>query len=210
MWNLGQIRDRLGERLAETDTTFWGTQARDNAINEAQRFVAAVTKGVPATVSGNVDTTTPYLTAPGKLLGDYVSAGRVDGGRALTYVRVEDANRGFPNWPTYQGAPRWVIPAPNEGRLYVVPAPATPTAVTINASVLPADVTGDSDFLFNNEPTMEKYQGVVLMVAATLLLYQERYDQDAERFYQHAVQEMQNLGVAPAEIPPMPQVVQDG
>lgn len=201
MWNLSQIRARLGDRLAETSEEFWDTTSREYAINEAQRFVAAVTKGVPQTISGSVDSSTPYLTVTGKLLGDYEAAGRVTGGRALGYVPIEAADRGFPTWPTFTGTPRWVIPAPHEDRVYLVPKPDVSTSVTVNISVLPEDLSADGDELFGGEEVMEKYQGVVLNIAASLCLLRERYDGDAERFYQFAIQELQNLGVNPEEIP---------
>jgi hypothetical protein len=211
MWNLSQARTHLGNRLAEESEVFWPATERDAAINEAQRFIAAVTKGVPLTLSGPVDSTTPYLTVSGKLLGEYPAAGRILGGAALRYANQRVADSVFPGWATAIGAPRWVIPAPHESRVYLAPSPITPMAVSVHVSVLPDDLAGDSDQLFGGELVMEKYQGALLNIAASLLLLKERYDGDAERFYQFAVQEMQAVGLDPASIPPLPrQVTQDG
>jgi len=211
VWTLSQARTHLSNRLAEESTVFWSSAQRDAAINEAQRFIAAVTRGVPLTASGAVDTTTRYLAISGKLLGEYPTAGRIAGGAALRYVPQEVADAIFPDWMTAVGMPRWVIPAPNESRVYLAPVPTTSLAVAVNVSILPADLSADGDALFADEVVMEKYQGALLNIAASLLLLKERYDQDAERFYQFAVQEMQAVGVDPARIPPLPrQVAQDG
>ena len=210
MWTLGQARTRLGERLAEVSVVFWTEDERDHALNEAQRFVAAVTKGVPLTLSGSVDTDTPYLPVTGTLLGEYAVAGRVDGGRSLNFVSQEAADRGFPTWTTFVGTPRWIIPAANEDRVYLSPAPTFATPVTVNVSVLPPEMGVSGDILFGDATVMEKYQGVVLNIAAALSLLKERYDGDAERFYQFARQELQDLGVTPASIPQTVQEVPSG
>lgn len=208
MWTLGQTRDRLRERLAEESTVFWGSDERDHAINEAQRFVAAVTRGVPLSITGPVDSLAPYLSLTGvKILGEYPAAGRILGGAALRYANQQIADTVFPNWTTAIGSPRWVIPAPHEDRVYLAPAPINPMAVTVQVSVLPADLSGDGDPLFGGVSVMEKFQGATLNIAASLLLLKERYDGDAERFYQFAVQEMQALGLDPASIPALPRQV---
>jgi len=213
MWNLSQLRTRLQERLAEESSVFWSVTERDSAVNEAQRFISSVTKGVPSSTSGSVSTSTPYVAFTGKLGGEYVSAGWVVGGgtQALNNIRVDQANMAFPEWAQAVGTPRWAILIPDEQRVYISPTPATPIEVSVKVSVLPDDLTDTTDELFNGEPIMEKYQGALLNIAAALLLLKERYDGDAERFYQFAIQEMQSLGVNPTEIPPLPrQAVQDG
>jgi hypothetical protein len=58
--------------------------------------------------------------------------------------------------------------------------------------------------VFNGEEVMEKYQGALLNFSAAMLLLKERYDGDAERFWQFAMQEMQMLGIDPAKIPNSP------
>ena len=207
MWTLGQTRDRVRERLAEESTVFWSTGERDNAINEAQRFIAALTRGVPLTLSGPVATAQNYLTVAGKLLGDYPAAGNILGGASLRYANPQIADTVFPSWRTAIGSPRWVIPAPHESRVYLAPTPVNPMAVVVNVSVLPDDLVGDGNPLFGGVQVMEKYQGALLNIAISLLLLKERYDGDAERFYQFAVQELQTVGVDPASIPPLPRQV---
>jgi hypothetical protein len=100
---------------------------------------------------------------------------------------------------------------PSEDRIYFTPTPTSAVDVSARVSVLPADLENDSDVVFGGEEVMEKYQGALLNVAAAYLLLKERYDGDAERFYQFAVQELQAVGLDPARIPQAPrQVTQDG
>jgi len=210
VWDLATTRTRLGERLAEESTVFWDATERDDAINDAQRFIAAVTRGVPQTLTGSVSQATPYLAVSGKLLGDYVTAGQVDGGRALGFTVQELADRAYPGWRTAEGTPRWAVVAPDESRVYLTPTNTVADAVTVKVSVLPADLAADSDELFGGETVMEKYQGPLLSMAAAFLLLKERYDQDAERFYQFAIQEISALGVDPARIPPLREAAPNG
>lgn len=210
MWNLDQTRTHLGNRLAEASVTFWSNDERDAAINDAQRLIAAITRGVPAQVTGTVDQTTPYLTAPGKLLGEYVSAGNVVGGSALSYVPLEAADRLYPAWRTQTGTPRWVIVAPQEARVYLAPTTVAGNAVLTWVSILPPTLVGDSDELFAGSQVMEKFQSPLLNVACAYLLLKERYDGDAERFYQMAIQEIQMLGIDPARIPPLREAAPNG
>lgn len=210
MWTLGEARTHLSNRLAEASPTFWSSAERDTAINDAQRFIAAVTRGVPSEVTGTVSTTTPYLAAPGKLLGEYVTAGRVVGGSALSTVPLEAADRLYPGWPTHVGTPRWVIAAPQEARVYFAPVTVAGNAVSAWVSILPADLSADGDSLFGGEQVMEKYQSPLLNIAAAYMLLKERYDGDAERFYQFGVQEIQSLGVDPARIPPLREAAPNG
>jgi hypothetical protein len=97
--------------------------------------------------------------------------------------------------------------AVNEDRVYLSPTSEAAVPVTVNVSVLPADLVGDNDQLYLGEETMEKYLNATINVAASILLLKERYDGDAERFYQFAIQDLQQLGVAPEEIPPIPRQV---
>ena len=210
MWDLATTRTRLGERLAEASTVFWGPTERDDAINDAQRFISAVTRGLSQTLTGTVSQSTPYLTVTGRLLGEYVSAGQVTGGRALAYITQEVADRADPGWRTAYGTPRWAVVAPDERRVYLTPTTNAGDAVTVKVSVLPNDLTADSSELFGGVLIMEKYQAPLVTMAAAFLLLKERYDQDAERFYQFAVQELSSLGVEPARIPPLREVAQSG
>jgi hypothetical protein len=204
MWTLSETRTHLGNRLAEESTVFWSDDERDAAINHAQRLIATATHGVPATVTGPVSTGTNYLTTTGKVLGVYEHAGRVVGGPALSYAAsMASANAIYPGWADAVGEPRWVMPAINESRVYLAPVPAVPVNVTVYVSVIPADVVGDSDPLFANATTMERYQGAVINLAAALLFLKERYEQDAERFWQLGLQEMQIAGTDSRRLPPM-------
>ena len=206
MWTLSEVRQKLTQRLAEEANVFWTAAERDSAINEAQRFIAAITNGVSTVVSGVIDKNFPYLTAPGKLLNMYEIAGWVAGPKleALRAIPVASANLIDPGWVNRRGRPRWLLVNPAEKRLYFSPSPHDPIEVSARVSVLPDDMEDDSDPLFNGEQVMQKYQGALLNVAAALLLLKERYDGDAERFYAFAVNELTSLGVEPARIPERP------
>jgi len=91
----------------------------------------------------------------------------------------------------------------------VTPIPTAGTTVYVTVSILPADMSADSDELFDGVDAMEQYQGAIVNFAASLALLKERYDGDAERFYKFAVQEMQQVGVNPQEIPPFREVATD-
>jgi hypothetical protein len=114
------------------------------------------------------------------------------------------ANQVDPGWSVRVGVPRWVLVEPSEDRVYFSPTPAADVAVSARVAVLPAELTDDTDVVFNGEEVMEKYQGALLNFAAAMLLLKERYDGDSERFWQFAVQEMQMLGIDPAKIPKSP------
>lgn len=208
MWTLSEARERLGRRLAEETATFWDTTERNNAINEAQRFIAAITKGVPQQLTGAVVTATPYLSITGKVVGEFTTSGRIDDGAALRPVAIEVADVQDPNWRTRAGTPRWIVVDAGEERVYVTPVPSTSTDITVNVAVIPPDVTVDSTELFGGALVMEQYLGALLNVAASLCLLRERYDGDAERFFQFAMQELQALGVDPARIPKFGEVAQ--
>ena len=208
MWTLSEIRDKLSERLGETSTTFWTAIERTGYINEGQRFVASLTRGVPSTVSQVVNTSTPTIALPGKTFNAAATMGEIDGGRVLPVVTIERANLVSPNWRSLSGRPFWIVLDIPTATARVTPVPSTDTNVSLTVSIYPSDLSSDSDELFNGTDAMEKYQGVVLNMAASLALLKERYDGDAERFYQFAIQELQQLGISPQEIPPFRQVVE--
>lgn len=206
MWTLLEARTRLSNRLAETGNTFWTANERRDALNDAQRFLAAVTKGCPETLLGDVDVTQPYLEVQGKLVGDYATGGWVagEGLRSLRAVTDVVADTIDPLWGQRKGTPRWLVISPHENRVYVTPAPKTPTPASLTVAVIPPDLVEDGEEVFGGEPVMEKYQGPLINIAAALLLLKERYDGDAERFWGFAIQELQALGVDPATLPPLP------
>lgn len=201
MWTLEELRSALSDRLGETSITFWSDGDRDWYLNEAQRMVAAVTRGIQSEVSGSVDSSSRTLTLPTKVLNGSASMGYVENGRALSVVEVDRANLISPNWRTLVGSPLWVILDLPADIAYVSPAPSFAVTVYLSVSVLPTDMSADSDELFDGVEIMEKYQGTVLNFAAALALLKERYDGDAERFYQFGMQELQALGVKPTDIP---------
>ena len=206
IWTLSDLKTRLGERLAETGTTFWGEAERTSMLNEAQRYIAAITKGVPETVSGSVDSSTPYVALPDQALDIHSDGAYVDGGNSLRAVPKELLDRIDPQWRKRTAAsPQWVAVDTASQRVYVTPKPTSSKTLNVVVAVLPDDMSLDSDEPFDGHGPMEKYQGAIVQYATVLALLKERYDQDAERFYQFFQQEMVNLGNDPASIPPMPQ-----
>jgi hypothetical protein len=205
MWTLSDLKTRLGERLAETGTTFWGDTERTSVLNEAQRLIAAITKGVPQTVTGTVNTTTPHVALPAQALDIHSDGSFITGGNALRAVPKELLDRIDPRWRRRTGEEAiWIAVDTAAQRVYVVPQPTTSKTLNVVVAVLPDDMALDSDKPFDGHGPMEKYQGAIVQYATVLSLLKERYDQDAERFYGFFQREMQNLGVNPADIPPMP------
>lgn len=210
MWTLATARDRVSSRVGEDSPVFWSETDRNDAINDAQRFIAAVTNGVPLTTAGTVDESAPYLEVAGSIAGMHGSAGRIAGGAALSMVRIDVADMHFPGWRTYAGSPRWVIVDTGTSRAYLAPVPTSPTSVEVTVSVIPDDLTSDSETLFGGIESMSKYLGALVNYAAAMLLLRERFDGDAERFYQFAVQELVQAGVDPARVPPLKAQPQEG
>jgi len=169
-------------------------------------MVAAITRGIHSEVSGTVSTSSRTLTLPAKFLNGSAAMGYVDGGRALSVVDIETANRISPNWRTLVGGPLWIVLDVMGDSAYVTPAPQSSKTVYLTVSVLPTDMSADSDEVFDGADSMEKYQGTVINFAATLALLKERYDGDAERFYQFGMQELTSLGVKPDDIPTFQQM----
>jgi hypothetical protein len=102
--------------------------------------------------------------------------------------------------------PMWVVPHFTAKEAYVSPRPRNSMNVTLVVSVLPTSVAAGSDRLFNNQDMMAKYLNAFLNLSASYALLKERYDQDAERFYNLAMQELMQLGVVPEDVPPFKQV----
>lgn len=204
MYTLSQLRTQLSNRLAETGTTFWSDTERDALLNEAQRFIAAITRGVPSITSGSVDSGTPYLSIPDGALDQYPIGNYIDGVGVLNVVPVNALNLVDPSWRERSGTPRWIAMDTANLRAYVVPAPTTEQTLNLTMAVLPSDMSDDSDAAFDDHSPMEAFQGPLVTYAAGLALLKERYDQDAERFFALARQELMDLGVNPAEIPDTP------
>lgn len=206
MWTLAQARSRLTGRLGEVSTAFWSNQDRNDAINDAQRLVSAVTLGVPLTTTGTVNSTTPSVDIEGSVVGAYGTAGRITGGSALSTIPISQADANFPGWRTYSGTPKWVVVDLGLSKAYLVPTPTSDTSVEVTVSVIPNDLTSDSDKLFLGVAAMERYLGALLNFAAFYCLLRERYDGDAERFFQLATQELQAVGADPRSIPSFKEV----
>jgi len=209
MWTLAEAKQRLSDRLGETSNVFWSEASRTAYINDAQRLIASVTRGVPETVTGTLSPTARSLSLPTKLLNAHPVAGHVVGGRALNVVPLHMANATTPDWRTREGkSPEWFVLDLSNKLAYSYPTPKTGTQVSFTVSVLPDDISNDtpSEKLFNGAEIMERYQNPLLHLSACYALLKERYDQDAERYFQFFVQEMQTLGVNPNEIPTFQEV----
>jgi len=185
---------------------FWSDSDRTQYISDAQRLIASVTRGVEEAVSGTVSTTTPYLTLPTRVVNAHPSNGFVDGGGTLNVVPVQVANSVAPNWRTMQGRePKWFVVDLEARRAYVSPIPRNSTDVTLSVAVIPVDFatdgSDDASEVLGGSPIMEKYQGALIQLAAVYALLKERYDQEAEKYYQFFMQELQTLGVNPMDIP---------
>lgn len=227
---LDSVRLRLTDRLAEESTVFWSEESRVQAINDAQRIVSAVTHGVPEKVLGDIGGATRVLAVQGRpvgedaatgvVLGDDPQGARVGSARvgtslvgllgvfvkhAIVAVRRDVADALNPHWWGVSNLePRWMIVDEAYKQVHFTPVPRTPVGVEVEVRVLPQEVTQDNDLLFNGVDFMDKYLQVVILYAAAILLLRERYEGDAERFYGLAMAELQRLGHASGDLPPLP------
>ena len=213
MWTLAQTKARLSDRLGETSEVFWSEADRTYYINDAQRMLASVTRGVEEAVTGTVSSTTPYLTLPTRVVNAHPTNGFIDDGDSLNVVPIQIANSVAPNWRTLRGLePKWFIVDLEARRAYVSPIPSS-TGVTLSVAVLPDDFatdgSDDAQVLFGGSSIMEKYQGALVQLAAVYALLKERYDQEAEKYYQFFMQELQAMGVNPTDIPTLGEVRSD-
>lgn len=209
MWTLEDARAKLSERLGEEGNVFWDSDERTSLINEAQRRVAAITGGVSRSVTKTVEGLLDPLTLPRSILGLHAT-GAGSNERVYNVLHKAEADRIWPGWKRATGVPRWVIVDPGKMEAFIVPAPLIPTVVEVTVAYLPIALRLEIDFLFENQPGMEKYQGAVITLAACLALLKERYDGDAERFYAFFRQEMMDVGVEAGRLPqtlqtPIPQ-----
>lgn len=205
MWTLATAIERVSSRVGEDSTVFWTAKDRVDAINDAQRFIASVTQGVPSTVSGLVSVATPFLPLAGSVAGMHGSAGRIAGGASLSMVRSDVADLTFPAWRSYVGTPKWVIVDMADSRAYLAPVPQDPIQVEVTIATIPDDFTlgDDTAPLFNGSPHMRKFLGAFVNYAAAMLLLRERFDGDAERFYQLALNDLREAGIDVKAVPPL-------
>jgi hypothetical protein len=202
MWTLGVARDRLSDRLSEESSVFWSPDDRDNYINDAQTFIASITRGCPQEIGPtSVSSATPYISLPFRAFSAHAAQGWTEDGDVLTVVPIYMANQVERGWRQHVASrPLWLITDFSERRAYVSPIPSPAKNVYVKVAVYPDVLETDSTPLFNGIGSMEKYQSPLLNLAASYALLKERYDQDAERFYGVFAQEMQSLGFAPEEI----------
>lgn len=204
MITLGEARTRVTERLAETSGVFWTDTNRNRAINDAVRLVATVTKGVDETFTPDLNEThvdfgTSTLTGVNFIKTHY-------GAYSLPAVSADEVSvvnrraRGSVGL-----SPRWLVVDERNNEAFLHPTPASPLPWSVDAHVLPGIVTTDSDPLFLGKPNMDKFINPTILLACAYLLLQERFDGDAERFYQMALQELTMLGVDSTSIPPLQQ-----
>lgn len=205
MNTLGRILERVSDRLAETSEVFWTAGSRTDAVNDAQRFISTLTKGVEVShpIVGQA------LSFPHAVAGIRNSYGELNG-RRLPGVIVDEANLIDPDWITYIGPARWMVVDDRANVVYLTPLPDPTTSWTAKLRVVPPDLINESDEIFLGEPSMIKFLGPVINLACAYLLLQERFDGDAERFYQFALQELVQLGVDSPSIPPLQNAGQGG
>lgn len=215
----------LRDRLSEETPVFW--ENPEYYINHAQRLVAAVTRGVSAQVSGTIDKDTHYISVPDDIIGIHDDGFYTSTGITLQVVPQRDLQRVMPNWRRQYGNPKWVTIDYTAKRAYAVPVGGTDAelvdetlallldedanrlifdesfTLTGHVAVLPTDVSDGTDTLFDDQRGMDKYLNATLNLATSIALLKERYDGDAERFYQFFTTELQALGVTPETIPDM-------
>lgn len=224
------VQDRLADRLAEDSTVFWSNTSRVAAINDAQRGISAVVKGVPERVIGVIGGGTRTLSFSGRPVAQDAASGvalgtitnlplvggamvgtamlggvHSPGERALIAVRRDVADALHPHWWGVVGMmPRWLVIDEFLKEVRFTPLPSVLVGVEVIVRVLPEEVVQDTDLLFNGVDSMDKYLESVVLYAAAILLLRERYEGDAERFYGLALNELQRLGHAAGELPPLP------
>lgn len=204
MITLGEARERVTERLAETSGVFWTNSARNQAVNDAARLVATVTKGVDETFTPALNETRVDFGASTLAGVNYVKAHY--GAHSLPAVSADEVSIVNRRSGGKVGlAPRWLVVDERSNEAFLHPTPASPLAWSVDAHVLPGIVTVDSDPLFLGKPNMDKFINPTVLLACAYLLLQERFDGDAERFYQMALQELTMLGVDSNSIPPLQQ-----
>ena len=207
MITLGQARERVTERLAETSGVFWSEEARNRAINDAARLVATLTKGVTKTYSIPANNFA-HNFGNDILAGiNHISASFVTGSSIVIVPAVSftEASKVSRNFSFFAGsAPRWLVVDESNGTAFLRPIPPAPfPSWNITANVIPAPVQNDNDNLFLGNSSMDKYITPTVLLACAYLLLQERFDGDAERFYQLGLQELTMLGVDSTTIPPL-------
>lgn len=230
-WTLNDAREVLTTRLAEESTFFWTTAARTQALNDAQVIISSVTKGIPEHINGVIGGGINSLPFTGSLTSPDAASGFVMPGGTTTAIVGEaivgSAIIGFPGgsypakalvvvrrdvadvlnphwWGASVAGPRWFVVDGPSRKVYFTPVPPQVVRVGVELRVLPQPLQASNDLLFNGVPTMDKYFNPLINIAASMLLLNERFENEAERFYGLAMAELRELGVASRDIPPLP------
>lgn len=201
MITLGEARERVTEKLAEVSSVFWTEPARNRAINDAARMVAVTTKGViqDFPTSG---VQVQFGSAP--LAGVNLINVTYDTVK-LPAVSIEEATMTNRNTLKSGLRPRWLLVDERAGVGVLHPLPSVVKPWTVTANVIPPQVNQDTQELFLGSAYMDRYITPTILLACAYLLLQERFDGDAERFYQMALQELTVLGVDATTFPPLQQ-----
>lgn len=200
MITLGEARERVTEKLSEVSNVFWTELSRNNAINDAARLVATTTKGVIQVFTGNgiqVQFGDTPLAGVNLLNVTY-------GTTTLPAVAKEEATM-VSRRNKYGVRPRWLVVDERAGVGVLHPIPQVVESWNVLANVIPPRVNQDTQELFLGSAYMDRYITPTILLACAYLLLQERFDGDAERFYQMALQELTVLGVDATTFPPLQQ-----
>ena len=199
MATLAEVRGMVTTRLAEESGVFWTIAARNMAINEAQRFIATVTKGVEVTlpaVGREADFPSYALAGIRNSYGVYNDI-------RFPAITIDEANMIDPRWQRYNAPPRWMVVDERGHKAYIAPRPSPAVEWEAKLRVIPPSTTIESDQLFLGDVGMNKFLSPLVNLACAYLLLQERFDGDAERFYQFAIQDLLQLGVDLPTVPPL-------
>lgn len=203
MKTLSELKTSLSDRLAEFSTVFWSDQERTNLLNEAQLFVAKLAGGIPRRYT----TDSTIFTMPDYWIGSFESSGhvrRADGrSHAVRFISAGQLDRVFPDWrsPTFKLNPMWVVLDRESRQAQVVPALPADATLELTFGALPPDLRNGSDLLFDGQAALSIYESPVVTLAAGFALLKERYENDAERFFTLAMQNLTALGIDPYSIP---------
>jgi hypothetical protein len=140
---LGDLITKLTERLGE-NTTFWTSQEKTDAINEAIAFWQAMTGQWTATfiVGPNLEQST-FMAVPRQV----VSNQRISiNGTPLSSASLAEMDDGFPGWQATTGTTAYWTPA---GMNYVAfsPAPAASDAILFQGISASPRLAASGDFI---------------------------------------------------------------
>lgn len=206
MITLAEMRSRVTSMLAEESQVFWSQTERNRAINDAQKFIAALTQGVQVSILSSGP------TSPSVYFGTYPVAGvkHAEGewgtdSLVLPAIDIEAIRVIDRHWRREVPLPpRWIVVDAAASSVWLYPNPeiALRQYWIAKLKVIPGDAS-DNDLLFSGAVSMEKFLVATALIACAYLLLKERFDNEAEKYYQMGVQELQILGVDSGSIPPL-------